>query len=179
MFTIENTLLVIVDVQGKLANMMHEKEQLFENLQRIIKGVQVLDLPILWLEQYPQGLGPSIPEIVDLLSGQVPIEKTCFSGYMNENFVEALKATGRNDVLLVGIETHVCIYQTAIDLLSQGYGVEVVVDAVSSRTAENKEIGLQKMQDAGAGLTCVEMALFELLQVAEGEKFKAINRIVK
>jgi nicotinamidase-related amidase len=90
-----------------------------------------------------------------------------------------LEAVGRRQALLAGIETHICVYQTAVDLAGQGYEVQVVTDAVSSRTAENRQLGLERMKEAGARLTSTEMALFELLRVAEGPKFKEINRIVK
>ena len=127
----------------------------------------------------PQGLGPTIPEVADLLSEIQPISKLSFSCCRNDRFVQALKVSNRNQVLIAGIETHVCIYQTAVDLVDLGYEVQVVTDAVSSRTAENKEIGLQKMRDAGISFTSLETALFELLKFAEGEQFKEILKIVK
>ncbi len=179
MLKAEKTILTVVDVQGKLAHLMHEKEALFENLRKVIRGIQVLGIPIIWVEQNPKGLGPTIPEIADLLSDVQPIAKLSFNCCRNDYFVQALKATARDQVLLAGIETHICIYQTAIGLLSQGYEVQVVTDAVSSRTAQNKEVGLQKMRDAGVSLTSTETALFELLEVAEGERFKEILKIVK
>lgn len=175
----ENTVLVIVDVQGNLAHLMHEKELLFKNMQNLIKGIQVLGLPILWVEQNPKGLGPTIPEIADILSDIQPIAKMSFSSCRNDGFVQAMKALNRKQVLIAGIEAHICVYQTAADLVDTGYEVQVVADAVSSRTLVNKEIGLQKMRDSGAGLTSVETALFELLKVAEGEMFKEILKIVK
>ena len=175
----ENVALLLVDIQGKLAHSMHGKELLFKNMQKLIKGIQVLGIPILWTEQNPQGLGPTIPEISDLLSNIQPISKMSFSCCQNDRFVQALKALNRKQVLIAGIETHVCVYQTAVDLVDLGYEVQVVTDAVSSRKIENKEIGLQKMRDSGVSLTSVETALFELLKVAEGEQFKEILKIVK
>lgn len=179
MLRLGNTLFLLVDVQGKLAHSMYDREALFANLQRLIRGVLVLELPILWMEQYPQGLGPTVPELAALLPGRQPIAKTSFSCCGSEAFLQALAATGRWQVLLAGIETHVCIYQTTVDLLALGYHVEVVADAVSSRTAQNREIGLQRVRAAGASLTSVEMALFELQRVAEGARFKELLRIVK
>ena len=175
----KKTALIIVDVQGKLAQLMDAKETLFENLQKIIKGIQALGIPILWLEQNPEGLGSTIPEVSELLASIEPISKYSFSGCRNERFIHALKAANRNQFLIVGIETHVCVYQTALDLVDLGYEVEVVTDAVSSRTMDNKKVALQKMSDAGVGLTSTEMALFELLEVAEGDQFKEILKIVK
>jgi nicotinamidase-related amidase len=179
MLTTENTVLVLVDVQGKLAQAMDGKEALFQNLRKLVQGVQVLGLPIVWLEQNPAGLGPTIPELAELLQAQKPIGKFSFSCCGDETFMAALVATGRRQVLLAGIEAHVCIYQTAADLLKLGYEVEVVADGVSSRTAANRELALQKMQQLGARLTSVEMALFELLGKAGGPAFKAMLQIVR
>jgi nicotinamidase-related amidase len=175
----EKAVLLIVDIQGKLAHLMHGKELLFTNVQKLIKGIRALGIPVLWVEQYPQGLGPTIPEISALQSDLQPISKTSFSCCRNDLFMQTLTTMNREQVLIAGIEAHVCVYQTAADLVENGYEVQVAADAVSSRTLENKEIGLQRMKDSGAGLTSVETALFELLKVAEGEQFKEIMRIVK
>jgi nicotinamidase-related amidase len=179
MLKIENTVLAIVDIQGKLALSMYEKEFLFKNVQKIIKGIQVLGIPIIWLEQNPKGLGPTIPEIADILSNNQPISKMSFSCCRNDRFMQELKSLNRKQVLITGIEAHICVYQTAADLVELGYEVQVVTDAVSSRTIADKKIGLQKMGDSGVSMTSVETALFELLKVAEGEQFKEILRIVK
>lgn len=179
MLSLENTVLIIVDVQGRLAHLMHDKEALFENLQRIIKGARVLEIPILWAEQNPEGLGPTIPEVARLLSDIQPISKFSFSCRGSERFMQELEALGRRQVLIAGIEAHVCVYQTTMDLLELGYEVQIVADAVSSRAAENREIGLERMKDAGASLTSTETALFELLKVAKGVKFKEILKIVR
>jgi nicotinamidase-related amidase len=180
MLNLNDTALVVIDVQGKLAQLMSHKEALFDNLQKVIKGAQVLELPIIWNEQLPEKLGPTIPEIAHLLANTTqPITKASFSCCGNPPFMDALKATQRKQVLLTGIETHVCVYQTCRDLLDLGYEVQVVSDAVSSRSPENRQIGLERMHEAGATLTSTEMALFELLRVAEGPRFKEITRIVK
>jgi nicotinamidase-related amidase len=179
MLKMENVALLIVDIQGKLAHSMHGKELLFKNVQKIIKGIQVLGIPILWTEQNPQGLGSTISEIADILSSIQPISKMSFSCCQNARFMQALKALNRKQVLIAGIEAHICVYQTAVDLVDLGYEVQVLTDAVSSRNMENKEIGLQKMRDSGVSPTSVETALFELLKVAEGEQFRDILKIVK
>ncbi|MDI6783939.1 MAG: hydrolase [bacterium] len=179
MLKLENTLLIFVDVQGKLAQLMYQKETLFKNLQRIIKGAQILGIPILWVEQNPKGLGATIPEVAQLLINLQPISKLSFSCCGSQHFKRELKALNRNQILIAGIETHICVYQTAVDLLNSGYEIQVITDAVSSRTMENKQIGLEKIRDAGGTLTSVETALFELLKVAEGTKFKEILQIVK
>ena len=180
MLKIDDTVLIVIDVQGKLAQVMHDKQALFSNLEKIIKGSQVLNIPIIWTEQVPEKLGPTLPALAALLAGQTqPIAKSSFSCCGHPPFMEALTALNRRQVLLTGIETHVCLYQTAVDLLNAGYEVQVVTDAVSSRTAVNKHLGLERMQAAGAVPTSVEMALFELLRVAEGVSFKEIAKIVK
>lgn len=179
MLKAENTVLVIIDIQGRLATLMHNKEEFFENVVRIMKGAQVLDVPVIWNEQLPDKLGPTILQITRVLPDAAPLIKNTFSCCGNKDFVEVLKARDCRQILLAGMETHVCVYQTALDLLNQGYEVYLVVDAVSSRTPENKQIGIEAMKDGGAKITSVEMALFELLRVAEGEQFRKIIDIVK
>ena len=175
----QQTVLVVVDVQGKLAQLMHEKQTLFANLKSIIQGIRALDIPVLWAEQNPRGLGPTVAEIAAELEGMEPIAKMSFSCWQDETFATALAAAGRNQVLIAGIEAHICVYQTAQDLTAAGYEVQIVADAVSSRKPESKALALQKLRDAGVSITSVEMTLFELLKVAEGEKFKTILEIVK
>ncbi|MBN1627829.1 MAG: hydrolase [Deltaproteobacteria bacterium] len=179
MLKIENTALIIVDIQGNLALAMHEKELLFRNVRKLIKGIQVLGIPILWTEQIPQKLGPTIPEIADLMSGIHPVSKLSFSCCQDETFLRALKALDRKQILISGIEAHICVYQTTADLIDLGHEVQVVTDAVSSRNIEDKLIGLQRMRDSGASLTSVETSLFELLKTAEAKHFKEILNIVK
>jgi nicotinamidase-related amidase len=179
MLTTENTVLLIVDVQGKLAHWMHNKEILFDYIGKIIRGAQILNIPILLAEQNPDGLGPTISEVSRLLATQEPISKFSFSCWGSDRFVEELEALHPENVLIAGIETHVCVYQTSRDLVKAGYAVEVIADAVSSRTPENKSIGLDKIKSAGAGITSIETALFELLGEAVGDKFKEILAVVK
>ena len=179
MLTIDSTVLVVIDVQEKLVKPMHQLDALLDNQGRLIKGMTVLDVPMLCTEQNPNGLGRTVPEIADLLTSAETISKTCFSCCDSESFMLKLKDLNRTKVLLAGIETHICVYQTALGLIQNGYHVEVVADACSSRRPENNQIGLYKANNAGAEITCVETALFELLKVAEGPKFKEILGIVK
>lgn len=179
MLTTDNTVLLIVDVQGKLAQLMANRESLFANLQRMVKGALALELPIIWAEQLPDKLGATIPEVAELLTDHKPISKSSFSCCGNDNLMAAIKAPGRKQILLVGIETHVCVYQTAVDLLDSGFEVVVVADAVGSRIAENRDIGLKKMEWTGAGISCTEGVLFELMKTAEHPAFRAIQQIVK
>ena len=180
MLAINNTTLLVIDVQGKLAQLMHQKETFFANLERMVKGAQILDIPIVWTEQVPEKLGDTISRLREpLLKTAQPIAKVSFSCCGNPPFMARLKALGRKQVLMTGLETHICVYQTTVDLLDMGYQVQIVTDAVSSRTPDNKLIGLERMKAAGAGVTSTETALFELLRIAEGDKFRAISKLVK
>lgn len=175
----ETAILVVVDVQGKLARLMHDRDELFANLARIIAGCKLLEIPIIWVEQLPDKLGPTVPAVAELLADQKPITKASFSCCADPEFIRTLESAGRHQVMIAGIETHICVYQTAFDLTALGYDVQVVVDAVSSRTPVNKTIGLSKAQEAGARLTSVETALFEMLRVARGDLFRQMVKIVK
>lgn len=175
----DDAVLVIVDVQGKLATLMKDKDKLFKSLVRITEGAKALGIPIVWNEQVPDKLGETIPELKEILTDNEPLPKTTFSCCGNPAFMEKLQATGRRRVLLVGIETHICVYQTARELMDKGLEVHLVVDAVSSRFKINRTIGIERIKEAGATMTTVEMALFEMLKHAEHEKFRDIARIVK
>ena len=176
---LENTVLTIIDVQGKLATLMYQKEEFFANVIRMIRGAMALKVPILWNEQLPDKLGPTIPEIRELLPDMEPFNKSTFSCCGIDSYVDQLKSLDRKQILLVGMETHVCVYQTACDLIRMGYEVYLVADAVSSRTSENKQLGIEALKQVGARITSVEMALFEMMQVAEGDAFRQIVKIVK
>lgn len=179
MLTTDKTVCLIVDVQGNLAHAMHEKEALFDNLKKLIQGMQILGVPMLITEQYPRGLGATLPDIANLAPHANYVSKVAFSCCGEDLFMQALNALGRKQVVMAGIEAHVCVYQTAVDLVEQGYQVEVVADAVSSRTPSNREIGLAKMRDRGAGIASVEMVLYELMKVAGGDQFKEMLKVVK
>lgn len=179
MLTTDNTVLIVIDIQDRMVRVMHSKERLLQNLVKLIKGAQVLDIPIILTEQYPAGLGSTLPEINELLPDIQPIEKLCFNCCDEERFRQELETLNRQQVLIAGIEAHICVYQTSMSLLQSGYEVQVVVDCIASRELENKEVCLTKMSHAGISPTTTEMALFELLKVAKGEKFKQISNIVK
>ena len=174
-----NAILIVTDIQGKLASLMHEREALYKNTGIMIECIKALDIPILWIEQYPRGLGPTVPEVASHLDGYKPLPKKTFSSLKDPVISGRFNEYNRTQALLVGIETHVCIYQTAMDLLIRGIETHVVEDAVSSRSAMNKRIGLEKIARAGGHITSVETALFEMLKIAEGEAFKKIVWLVK
>jgi nicotinamidase-related amidase len=175
----EETALVMIDFQEKLFPVMQDKEMLLKNALNIIQGARALGIPVLWTEQNPKGMGATLPEIADLLKDTDPISKMSFSCCKNDLFMEKLKALNRRQILIGGIETHICVYQTTADLVKEGYDVEILADVVSSRTRENRQIGLQKTKDKGASATSVETALFELLKTAESEDFRPILKIIK
>ena len=179
MFTNDNTILLLIDVQGQLAQLMHEKEKMFKSLGTLIQGMKILEVPILWMEQIPKNLGPTTEAISKYLTEEEPIEKFSFSCCGNPEFMEKFKNAGRTQVLLTGIEAHICVFQTGYELIKQGCQVQVVADCVSSRTKENKEIGIQRIVQTGGQATCVEMAFFELLRAAKGDKFKQIIKLIK
>jgi isochorismate hydrolase len=177
MLSREHAVLIVVDIQGNLAQAMDDKAILIENNQKLIKGINILGIPTLVTEQ--NRLGATVPNITELLRGVKPITKDSFSCCAEEKFMSAVKTLRRNQILMTGIEAHVCVYQTAMDLLKMGYEIHLVADAVSSRTARNREIGIQKLRDSGAILTSTEMALFELLKTAADPEAKALFKIIK
>jgi len=179
MIDISNSVLVVVDFQGKLTQIVHNAEEVVNNARILIEGMNVLGVPVIATEQYPKGLGHTIESVAEALKSAPVLEKGSFSCCGDENFVRHLEASGRKQILVSGIECHVCVYQTVRDLLAMRYEVHVVTDTISSRTPENREIGLNMMGRLGASLTSTETILFELLKVAGGEAFKAINKIVK
>ena len=179
MLDIKECSLVVVDVQGKLAQLMYNKDVLFKNIQTLIKTAKILKVPIIWCQQSPESLGLTIPEISELLTDIKPINKAAFSCCGDEQFNLRLNELSRKQVMLCGIETHVCIYQTAIDLLGKGFSVDVIADAVSSRTKENRKVALKRISAEGVKISSVEMALFELLKTSEHPNFKEIARLIK
>ncbi len=171
----DRTALVVVDVQEGFRRAIPDFERVAKATATLIAGTEALDVPVVITEQYPKGLGKTAPEVAGRLpEGTAPIEKVVFSAAEAEGF----DLGGRDQALVCGIETHVCVSQTAIDLLEGGTEVHVPLDAVGSRTEENKRVGLHKMERAGAVLTSVEAALFELLGRAGTDEFKEIQRLI-
>ena len=177
-----DAVLVVIDVQERLMPVIHDRFEVEKNIERLIRGAHVLGVPAIVTEQYVRGLGTTVEPLRNALeetSGYRPIEKQCFSAQGCAAFAAQLAALDRRQVLLSGVETHVCVYQTARDLLSEGRELWVVADAVSSRAPRNRDLGLQRMTSDGARLSSTEMALFELLGVAGTEEFRAISKLVK
>lgn len=175
----DDTLLVVVDVQEKLARAMDGLDALRHNLGVLLQGTAIMAVPALWTEQNPERLGATLPEVASLLEPQQRCAKMSFSCWAEPVFADMLRNQARRQVLLCGIEAHVCVYQTAADLCGAGYEVQIVADCVASRTPANRTAGLQKARDAGAGLTTAEIVLFELLRTAADPDFRAVSKVVK
>ncbi|EGQ7966707.1 hydrolase [Vibrio vulnificus] len=175
----ENTGLIVVDVQGKLAQMVDQSEQMITNITKLIEGAKMLGLPIIWLEQIPENLGATVAPIANALQGYQPFHKSTFSGCGTATISNAIQASKVEQWLLCGIEAHICVYQTAVDLKQMGYQVEVVTDCVSSRTPQNKALALRKFEANGIGLSGLEMALFELMRDGKCPEFRQMLPLFK
>jgi nicotinamidase-related amidase len=171
----ERTTLIVVDVQEGFRKVVPAFDRVAKATATLIEGAEAIGIPIVVTEQYPKGLGETAREVAEHLPGGTePLEKVCFSAADAEGF----DLGGRDQALVCGIETHVCVNQTALDLLGSGVEVHVAEDAVGSRTEQNKRVGLQKMERAGAVLSTVEMALFELLGRAGTDEFKQVQKLI-
>jgi nicotinamidase-related amidase len=171
--------LVIVDIQDRLLPLISKREHLVQNAVRLVKGAAILRLPVFVTEQYRKGVGTTATEIASAISDFAPMEKKAFSCFGAPGFAEALRARGVHDVILCGIEAHVCVLQTCFDLLENGFHPFVVADAISSRTAENHRLGIERMRDAGGIIVSTEMILFELVERAGTDEFKQVLSLVK
>lgn len=179
MLTTTHSMLLVIDVQGKLAELAWRSDVMQKNIRILIEGMTILGIPIVATEQYPKGLGHTVAPIAALLDTETVIEKDTFSCCGALAFENKLTELHKTDIIICGIETHVCIYQTARDLLALGYNVHLVADAVSSRSEENWKLGVDVCTSLGARKTGTEMLLFELLRESGTEKFKAISRLLK
>jgi nicotinamidase-related amidase len=177
-----DAVLLVIDVQEKLMPVIDGHEDVARNIDRLVRGCKVLDVPALLTEQYVKGLGPTIAPIRKAFEetfGYEPIEKNCFSALGCAELVTALRLLQKKQAIVCGIETHVCVYQTVVDLLANGYEVTVIADAVGSRAATNKDVALRRMVSEGAKLSSTEMALFEMLVTSGTDEFREIARLVK
>jgi len=175
----EDTVLLIVDIQDKLAAVMKERDKVVRNNLHLVELAKMIHLPVMVTEQYPRGLGTTVPEIREALPFYRPVEKMTFDCCGQPAFLEELKGHKKRSVILTGMETHICVLQTCVGLLRGGINVHVVQDAICSRTKENWKIGMEFMREAGAVVTCTETVLFQLLKVAGTEEFKAISKRIK
>jgi hypothetical protein len=175
----ENTIAVVIDIQERLYPFIHDHETLTINNSILIRGLKALKIPIVVTQQYTKGLGPTIPGLAKTLEPYDPIEKMSFSCCGEPEFNEALARTSKMYVVVTGIETHVCVLQTVVDLIGQGYIPVVVEDCVGSRKPNDKNIAIERMRQAGALISTCESILFELLKSSDADAFKEISGLVK
>ena len=177
--TKENTSAVIVDIQERLFPHMYQKEELERNVGILMKGLNLLKVPILITEQYSKGLGKTVPSIADNMGNIEPIEKISFSCCDESKFLKELNMLNKKYIILAGIETHVCILQTVLDLIDSGFHPVLVEDCVSSRKQNDKKIAVERIRSEGAIITTYESILLELCRVAGTETFKEISGLIK
>lgn len=175
----DKAVLVIVDIQERLADVMSERQRVVDNCLHLIEICRLFHIPVFLNEQYPKGLGPTVKEIKKALSPYEPIEKMTFSCCGQPDFLGKLASVNRKKVILCGMETHVCVLQTCIGILKGGYNVHVVKDAICSRTTDNFKTAIEFMRDAGAVITSTETVLFQLLEKAGTEEFKIMAKRIK
>jgi nicotinamidase-related amidase len=174
----QQTALLVIDVQERLIPVIYEQEKIIANVNKLLRGAEILGLETIVTEQYPKGLGNTCKE-VELGEGKTILEKVCFSCMKSEPLADQLKLTNKKTLIVCGVESHICVLKTTLDALQQGLEVHVVADAVSSRTAENKHLAVERMRQAGAFIVSVEMILFMMLNEAGTDEFKAISRLIK
>lgn len=179
----EDALLVVVDVQERLVPSIDRElyDQSLKNFKIVIEAAGTLGVPIVLTEQYPKGLGRTVPEVLQALEGKPyeRIEKVAFSCARDEGFLSAVTKSARRQVILIGMEAHICVYQSAVDLVNAGYEVFVLDDAVSSRLPFNYQSGISSMRDAGAVILSTEAAVFQMMKFAGTSEFKKISALVR
>jgi len=174
-----DTALLVVDIQEKLVPSLPKYPEVEPRIRVLIQAAGILKLPVLLTEQYPKGLGVTIPSIQEALPAYAPIEKTTFSCCGQPQVLDALKATGAGAVIVTGVEAHVCVQQTTLDLLAAGYRVHLPADAVCSRRKMDWRFALERMRDAGAVLSTSQSIIFELLEEAGTPDFKAVLPLLR
>lgn len=173
--------LLVIDVQERLFSAMDvdRRDQMISNIKILGATAKRLGVPILATEQYPKGLGHTLPELRAVLGDMAPFEKTSFSCCSAPGFVDRLRGVGADHAIVAGIEAHVCVLLTVLDLLTRGFRVSVVADAVCSRRAANCEIGLSQARQAGAVITATETIVFQLLGSADSDAFRELAKLLK
>lgn len=175
----ENTALLVIDIQERILPVIFEHERVVANALKLINGFKIMNVPIYFTEQYPKGLGPTESKIKAALDNAEAIPKMSFSCFGAGNLFEELRSKNVKHLVVCGIESHVCVMQTVLDLTANGFNVEVAADAVSSRRKFDYEIALRRMENNGAEITLTESVLFEMLNVCGTNEFKSISKLVK
>src|SRR5690554_4441059 len=174
----EDTVLMVIDIQERLVPVMKYKDQVINNTKILLRAAEEMNFPVLVTGQYPKGLGRTVPDLMDLIDYENIYAKNSFTAY-TDDVREALNVLGKKKVLITGMETHVCVFQTARDLLADGYQVFLVKDGVASRTKENYLNGLDLIKDLGGVITNTETAVFDLLKVSGTPEFKVMSKLIK
>jgi nicotinamidase-related amidase len=175
----EEAVAIVVDIQERLLPHIHESDIILRNCMKLIEGLKILSVPIIITQQYTRGLGPTVQSIVQMFSEFRYIEKISFSCQDEPAFRNELALLGKTDIIICGIESHVCVLQTCLDLLEAGMRPVIVEDCVSSRKPDDKLVSIERMRQEGARITSKESLLFELMRVAGNETFRSISGIVK
>lgn len=179
MLDTSNSLLLVIDIQDRLVASL-DKDVIVSRVGKLVDAANILDVPVVLSEQYPKGLGHTVPLISSKLKEGTPIvEKTSFSLLREEGFLDRIKAYGRKQIVICGIETHICVHQTAEELINAGFEVVVAKDACASRSKYEFKQGIEAMHDNGAKISCVEIILFEWLRGAKHPKFKEVQALIK
>ena len=173
------TAAVVIDIQERLLPHIYDGKKILENCSKLIEGLHILSVPVIVTQQYTKGLGPTEPSIVQKFPEFNYIEKTAFSCFDEPAFKEEISITGKQNIILCGIETHVCVLQTCLDLIDGGYNPVVVEDCVSSRTPGDKVTAIERMRQEGARIATYESILFEMTRYSGTETFKKISGLVK
>lgn len=175
----KETAAIVVDIQEKLFPHIHDGEKILQNCLKLIEGLQILSIPVIVTQQYTKGLGPTVQSVIQKFPEFRYIEKLSFSCFDEPAFTEQIKTSGKKYIILCGIESHVCVLQTCIDMLAAGLIPVIAEDCVSSRKLNDKLVAIERMRQEGARITTMESILFELVRRADAETFKSISKIVK
>ena len=179
MLDVENSLLLVIDIQERLVASL-DKDVIVSKVGKLVDAANILDVPVVLSEQYPKGLGHTVPTISEKLKPETPIvEKCSFSLLREEGFLDKIKAYGKKQIVICGIETHICVHQTATELMDAGFEVFVAKDACASRNKYEFKQGIEAMHNNGAKISCVEIILFEWLRSAKNPKFKEVQALIK
>ncbi len=179
MLDINNSALVIIDIQDRLVLASKYGTEVAHNMTKLAKAAEILNIPTVLTEQYPKGLGETVAELKQATTSAFVTEKTSFSAMLEPAFEQKIKELGKKQIIIGGIETHICVLQTAADLIEQGYEVYVVKDACASRNKHEYKTGLELLKQYGAKITCVEIALFEWLRTSKHPNFKEVQALIK
>lgn len=175
----DDAVLVIIDCQTKLMPAINNADELEKTICKMTKGASVLGLPVIVTQQYTKGLGPTVDSLNEILGDYEPVEKTTFSAMGAPEFAARIRECGKKNIIMTGVETHICVEQTTLELLGAGYNVYLIQDCVGSRKDNDKNIACNRMAAAGASITTYEAILYELMRDAKNENFKSISAIVK